>query len=156
MGLRMRKSFKIMPGLRLNVSKSGVSATVGKAGACVNLSSRGAKATVGVPGTGVSYSTKLGGKKQKTPEQLMDTPSEASVDTRPKPKKPVSWLGKIGLWFIFCLPFGQLFQKGVQGGPLLGLAGSVAITWLVVKCINKRRMNYNLKLVNQHMPESSI
>lgn len=134
MGFRMRKSFKIMPGLRLNVSKSGVSATVGKAGACVNLSSRGARATVGVPGTGISYSTKLGGKKGQT-QTLADMPP----DTGPKPKKPVSWLGRIGLWFLFCLPFGPLFQEGVQGGPLIGLAGSVVITWLVVKWINKKR-----------------
>ncbi|MBW3634473.1 MAG: DUF4236 domain-containing protein [Chloroflexi bacterium] len=33
MGFRARKSFKIAPGVRLNVSKSGVGASVGTRGA---------------------------------------------------------------------------------------------------------------------------
>jgi hypothetical protein len=59
MGFRFRKSIKILPGIRLNLSRSGVSASVGKRGATVNLSDRGARGTVGAPGTGLSYSENL-------------------------------------------------------------------------------------------------
>jgi hypothetical protein len=59
MGFRFRKSIKILPGIRLNLSRSGVSASVGKRAATVNLSERGARGTVGAPGTGLSYSENL-------------------------------------------------------------------------------------------------
>jgi Protein of unknown function (DUF4236) len=53
--LRFRRTFKIVPGLRLNLSKSGVSTSVGRRGAWFTLGPRGTRATVGVPGTGLSY-----------------------------------------------------------------------------------------------------
>ena len=59
MGFRFRKSIKLLPGIRLNLSKSGVSATIGKRGASINISERGTRGTVGLPGTGISYSEKL-------------------------------------------------------------------------------------------------
>ncbi len=58
MGFRFRKSIKIVPGLRLNFGKNGLSSiTAGRPGATVNLNRRGTKATVGLSGTGLSYST---------------------------------------------------------------------------------------------------
>lgn len=62
MGFRFRKSFKIAPGVRMNVSRRGVSTSLGGRGATVNLSKRGTRMTVGIPGTGLSYSQKLLGK----------------------------------------------------------------------------------------------
>lgn len=59
MGFRFRKTIKLLPGLRLNLSKSGVSASVGKAGATVNVSDKGVRGTVGLPGTGISYTERL-------------------------------------------------------------------------------------------------
>ncbi|MBC7601231.1 MAG: DUF4236 domain-containing protein [Ramlibacter sp.] len=59
MGFRFRKTIKLLPGLCLNLSKSGVSASVGKAGATVNVSDKGVRGTVGLPGTGISYSERL-------------------------------------------------------------------------------------------------
>lgn len=59
MGIRFRKSLRIMPGVKLNLSKSGVSTSVGRPGAAINLGPRGSRATVGVPGTGLSYNTPL-------------------------------------------------------------------------------------------------
>ena len=61
MGFRFRKSIKLLPGLRLNLSKTRVSASLGVKGATVNLGERGARGTVGLPGTGISYSEKLSG-----------------------------------------------------------------------------------------------
>ena len=59
MGLRFRKTISVLPGVRLNISKSGVSASVGPRGLTLNLGRRGARGTVGLPGTGLSYSEKL-------------------------------------------------------------------------------------------------
>lgn len=57
MGFRFRKSVKIIPGVRLNFSKSGISTSIGGPGATVNLSNRGTRHTLGIPGSGLSYST---------------------------------------------------------------------------------------------------
>ncbi len=57
MGFRFRKSFKVMPGVRFNLSTRGASMSLGRRGATLNISSRGTRATVGVPGTGLSYTT---------------------------------------------------------------------------------------------------
>ena len=55
MGLRIRRSIKVFPGLTLNLSKSGVSASVGVRGARVTVGKAGIRKTVGIPGTGLSY-----------------------------------------------------------------------------------------------------
>jgi len=60
MGFRFRRSFKIVPGVRLNVSKSGLSTSIGRPGATLNVGGkRGPRVTVGLPGTGLSYSEQL-------------------------------------------------------------------------------------------------
>ncbi|EPK4116823.1 DUF4236 domain-containing protein, partial [Acinetobacter baumannii] len=57
MGLNFRKSIKIAPGIRVNISKKGLSSvSVGGKGARVNVSKKGTRTTVGIPGTGLSYS----------------------------------------------------------------------------------------------------
>ncbi len=60
MGFRFRRSVRLLPGVRVNFSKSGVSTSLGVRGATINLSKRGTRATVGLPGTGLSYSQQLG------------------------------------------------------------------------------------------------
>jgi SH3-like domain-containing protein len=61
MGIRFRKSLRIMPGVKLNLSKSGVSTSLGRPGATINLGPRGSRATVGIPGAGLSYNTPFQG-----------------------------------------------------------------------------------------------
>ena len=55
MGFRFRRSFRLMPGIRINLSKSGVSTSLGTRGAWFTIGPRGTRATVGIPGTGISY-----------------------------------------------------------------------------------------------------
>ena len=59
MGFRFRRSLRLAPGLRINLSKSGGSVSVGRGGTTLNFSSRGTKATVALPGSGLGYSTML-------------------------------------------------------------------------------------------------
>jgi Protein of unknown function (DUF4236) len=55
MGLRFRRTIKVLPGVHVNISKSGVSLSLGGPGATINLNKQGTQTTVGVPGSGVSY-----------------------------------------------------------------------------------------------------
>lgn len=57
MGFRFQKRLKILPGVSLNFSKSGVSTSVGPRGAKVTLGHGKIRETVGIPGTGISYTT---------------------------------------------------------------------------------------------------
>ena len=59
MGFRFHKSIRIFPGVRLNLSKSGVSTTIGRPGANVNIRGRRVRGTVGLPGSGMSYSKEI-------------------------------------------------------------------------------------------------
>lgn len=59
MGFRFRRSIRILPGIRLNLSGSGVSTSIGGRGATINVGRRGVRGTVGLPGTGLSYSETL-------------------------------------------------------------------------------------------------
>jgi hypothetical protein len=54
-GFRFHQSFSIIPGLRLNVSKSGLSASIGGAPFTLNISNNGLMGTASIPGTGLSY-----------------------------------------------------------------------------------------------------
>ena len=55
MGFRFHRTIRLLPGLRLNVSKSGVSTSIGTRGAWLTFGRKGTRATVGLPGTGISY-----------------------------------------------------------------------------------------------------
>ncbi|MDD7793661.1 DUF4236 domain-containing protein [Clostridium sp. 'White wine YQ'] len=58
MGLKMRRSVKLAPGVRLNVGKKSMGVSFGTKGARYSINSSGRRTTtVGIPGTGISYST---------------------------------------------------------------------------------------------------
>ncbi|WP_045836949.1 DUF4236 domain-containing protein [Hyphomicrobium sp. 99] len=56
---RFRKTISILPGVRINLSKTGVSGSLGGHGATVNVGKNGEQVTLGIPGTGLSYRTPL-------------------------------------------------------------------------------------------------
>jgi len=60
MALRFRKRMKLFPGFYLNLSKSGMSATVGMRGFSVNLGQKGTYLNTGIPGTGLYDRQKIG------------------------------------------------------------------------------------------------
>jgi hypothetical protein len=59
MGFRFSRRVSILPGLKLNLSGSGVSLSAGVRGAHINLGSRGLYGSAGIPGTGLSYRQRL-------------------------------------------------------------------------------------------------
>jgi tetratricopeptide (TPR) repeat protein len=84
-GFRMRKSMKIAPGVRLNVSKRGVGASVGAGGVRYSAHSSGRRtvsARSGVPG--VYYQKSVGGGRAKAGARA----EAAQPAAQPSPKKP--------------------------------------------------------------------
>jgi hypothetical protein len=58
-GWRFRRSVKLAPGVRLNISKRGLSWTLGTRGNSLSIGTRGVRHNIGIPGTGLSYSQDL-------------------------------------------------------------------------------------------------
>ena len=96
MGLRFRKTISLFPGVRLNLSKSGVGVSAGVPGLRGSINSSGrVTGTVGIPGTGVSYvkTKKIFGKKTdkksetKTKSAAAKKSSKAVAETEAKAAK---------------------------------------------------------------------
>ncbi len=69
MAWSFRKRVKVLPGLWLNFSKSGISTTIGTKGASMNFGKRGVYGTVGIPGTGLYKREKVSGSSKKHAQQ---------------------------------------------------------------------------------------
>lgn len=87
MGFNFRKSLKIAPGVRLNITKKGVSSvSLGGKGARVNLGKKGTRTSVGMPGTGLSYSSFS--PKQVKKETAKSEPVRSSMQMNMSPVQP--------------------------------------------------------------------
>ncbi len=62
MGFRFQRRIPLSKLARLNVSKTGISISLGKKGASINIGKDGITGNAGIPGTGLSYREKLTGK----------------------------------------------------------------------------------------------
>jgi hypothetical protein len=60
--MKFRKRIRVLPGVTLNLSKSGISTTVGVRGASVNMNRHGAFLNTGIPGTGLYDRKKISGR----------------------------------------------------------------------------------------------
>jgi len=97
MALHIRKSFKVAPGIRLNVSKSGISTSVGGKGFTTNVSRKGTRVTAGIPGTGISTS-----KLYKSQKAYSSAPQSVSASKPDFGSYLVAVLIIVGvLWAIF-------------------------------------------------------
>lgn len=72
MGLRFRKSIKLCPGVRINLSKSGISTSIGVRGAHLTLGKSGVYSNIGIPGTGIYTRDKIGGESRKKHPSIED------------------------------------------------------------------------------------
>ena len=61
MGWRYRKRIRILPGIHINISKSGISTNVGVKGASVTFGPKGTYVNAGLPGTGLYRRDKVNG-----------------------------------------------------------------------------------------------
>lgn len=125
MGFNFRKSLKIVPGVRLNITKKGVS-SVSLGGKCahVNLGKKGTRTTVGMPGTGLSYSSfsPKQAKSETTRNKLLRPP----LPFMPKFERRVSILLGIG---IFIMPY--IFAWFTLREGYSKLARFISFGWLL-------------------------
>lgn len=103
MGFNFRKSLKIAPGVRLNITKKGISSvSLGGKGARVNLGKKGTRTTVGVPGTGLSYSSFSPNQAKRETAKNKPLQQVPSLPFMPNFERKVSILLGIG---IFIMPY---------------------------------------------------
>jgi hypothetical protein len=102
MPLRFRRTLKIAPGVRINLTKTGISARVGPRGAGVTVGTSGTTVSAGIPGSGLHVSQKL--KKSAAPSNEV-----TSVPVSEGSAKGLGFFGWLGvlvimlglLWLIF-------------------------------------------------------
>ena len=61
MSWRFRKTFKVLPGVKLNLTAHGLSATIGAAPFSINVGPRGVYRNLSIPGTGIWDRQRIGG-----------------------------------------------------------------------------------------------
>ena len=101
MGFRFRRSVKLFPGVRLNVSRSGLSASFGIRGAHVTLGPKGTRTTVGIPGTGISYTeTSSSHRHRAAAQEPTDQPAR---ELTPEQRAAEMQASEVRGWFWFAL-----------------------------------------------------
>jgi hypothetical protein len=68
MGWRFQKRISVLPGVKLNISKGGVSVRTGVSGAGITFARRGVRGTVGLPGSGLYYTEMITKRKPSATE----------------------------------------------------------------------------------------
>jgi hypothetical protein len=91
MGFRVRKSIKIMPGVRMTVTPRGMSVSAGVKGARVSAHSSGrVTRTVGIPGSGISHVTTSSASSRARGAATNSRVPARPVTTRPPITKPAT------------------------------------------------------------------
>jgi hypothetical protein len=110
MGFRFRRSFRLLPGIRLNLSKSGISASLGIRGAHVTVGPRGTTTSVGLPGTGLSYTSRV---PLKSSAALLPEPPAAltapNATEEPDGSQASMWLMAFIFVALFVFSFFAVF-----------------------------------------------
>ena len=147
MGLRFRKSFKVAPGVKVNIGKKSSSVSFGGKGARYTVSSSGRRTkSVSIPGTGISYvDTKTPGSGNKKSSSSKSSASARHISTgsgaSPHPKrdkkpemkskeKHASVVRMIAfylfvIFFVFITLFGLLLIIGSIGEGFLEILASL-------------------------------
>jgi uncharacterized protein DUF4236 len=115
MPVRIRKSFNLFPGVKVNMSKGGMSITVGRKGFHLNFSKRGVRQTVGLPGSGISESSYIvknkadEGKKEKEAERSERAAEETEDRSKRQQTKRTAQERVSSPWGFFAFVFIALF-----------------------------------------------
>jgi hypothetical protein len=118
MGFRFRKSLSIFPGVRLNISKSGISTSIGRPGATINVGNRGVRGTVGLPGSGLSYSDMLVTRRGKA--NAIDTSRLPETSGTGFAAGKVILIGSVIVFVVVGLLFFAGLRSARQSDPTAG------------------------------------
>jgi TPR repeat protein len=89
MSWRFRKTFKLLPGVKLNLTRHGLSATLGAAPFSLNVGPRGIYRNVSVPGTGLWSRERLDIPSQGQPSE-QPPPFDHETIPPPHPSAPIA------------------------------------------------------------------
>jgi hypothetical protein len=129
MALRFRRRVKLLPGVHLNISRSGISTSVGVRGASLTFGKRSTYLNTGLAGTGISWRGRLpenssthdaaGGAVPATVHPIQGTPKihhlhwwtvilfiaamVGAVSTKSSLVLGVFWFGWIGYWLFLVI-----------------------------------------------------
>jgi hypothetical protein len=132
MPIRIRKTFTLFPGVKVNLSKSGMSLSVGRKRFTLNFSKHGIRQTTGLPGSGISHTSYLfknddDSDDSKEKETEKEEPS-SDTDARPRRRKRRSLReAATSPWAFFLFVFIALFFI-YFGADALGLLPPNLIT----------------------------
>jgi hypothetical protein len=110
MALRFRRSVKLLPGVHLNISRSGISTSVGVPGASLTFGKRGTYMNTGLTGTGISWRGRVG---DSIPATRDVPPAPQSLQGSPKTHH-LHW-GTIVLFFVAMVGAGATKSDLVIG-----------------------------------------
>jgi hypothetical protein len=137
MGFRFRKSIRIAPGIRINISKSGLSTSIGRKGFTWN--SRGTL-TVGIPGSGLSYRANLRRRGEATaplehfPDKNQSLKKLPTAADQKRQRTNQTWV-----LLALIIVFFSLFQN-----LRLLLVGALLVPWLIITIwFVNAEINYN-------------
>jgi hypothetical protein len=110
-GLRFNRRVGIIPGVRLNFSKSGASVSLGGRGVHITIGRKGVRETVGLPGTGL-YWTEQQPWRSGQPPVAPSGPSPFLPNTATPQRRRWGWLVWVGvaLALAFIMHAGHAFH----------------------------------------------
>ena len=98
MGLRFRKTFSILPGVRLNIGKKSASVRFGIKGLGFTAGTAGQTVSASLPGSGFSVSHKI--KERDAPAR-----AEGPAAERPRP-----WVALVAIYVVAGLIWWTILQ----------------------------------------------
>jgi hypothetical protein len=87
MPVRFRRTFTLFPGVKVNVSKGGMSISVGRRGFTLNFSKHGIRQTTGIPGSGISHTSYLVKNDDEDEKDKEAKKEEQEEEIEEKPKR---------------------------------------------------------------------
>lgn len=128
MGLRFRKSFKVAPGVKINLGKKSSSVTFGGKGMHYTVNSKGKTTkSVDIPGTGIYYTESSGGGTKK--ETITPPPSVPNQEPQLQNKNENN--KKRGCLFYILALFAACFALALYS--FMWIPGIIATIYFAVK-----------------------
>lgn len=133
MPIQFRRSIRLFPGVRLNLSKGGMSISLGKKGFRLNFSKRGVRQTTDLPGKGLYHTSYLFKEDEDNDEKKESKKEERATDAAEEPKRRArrSLRERVSSpWGFFLFVFIALFFF-YFGADALGLLPPNMVTQLL-------------------------
>ena len=95
MGWRYRKRIKILPGIHINISKSGISTNVGVKGASVTFGPKGTYVNTGLPGSGLYRRDKISARDSTHQDYSPSVCEQTEITLSEKESEKVGFWGYV-------------------------------------------------------------